>query len=358
MSKVDYFQEAIDWIEAGQKGENEAIPLRKCPKLTKFISGTKRGCYYLYGAETGIGKTKFARDQHIYTVYDRYKEIGDKKILDVAFLDFSLEITGKENMVNAIIRKIYIDDHVFIDFKRASGESLEYPLTKKEKSLIESKRPYFKEFLEKLIVIDGGATPTQYHNILLEHFRRNGTFANDDGKTMAVSRLGKYTPKNDKLMTVSLFDTINLADNETGQTNKQSIDRISRISVLFRNICDATPIIVQQFNADGSDVQRQRHGVKTPQLRDFEDSKRTTKDANIVIGLWSPMRYYEDTFKIGKVSYDITLLKSWFVSAHILKNRNGQASKVAPLRFNGGVSIFEEFPEHMTPMDYITLTKR
>ena len=353
---MSIFDSAMNLIEDGLSGKNIGVPFDGCPRLTEHIYGTRKGTYYLYGAETGVGKTKFVRDQHMYAVYDYYKQVNDESILDVRFLDFSLEITAAENMINAIVRRIYMEDGKKIDYRRIMGITKDHLLTKDELDLIESKRPYFEDFEKKLIVVEGEATPTFYHDVFLHHFRRHGKFAKDDGKN-AVSALGAYTPNNPQLLTVGIFDTINLADNEKGQTDKQSIDRISKISINFRNICGATPIIIQQFNADNSDIQRQRHGVKTPMLRDFEDSKRTTKDANVVVGFWDPTRYQEETVQVGKAVYDITQLKTWFVSAHVLKNRNGATNKKVPLRFMGAVSHFEEFPNPMHPVDYARLTK-
>lgn len=350
------FDDAITLMDQGLKGKNVGIPFYKCDRLTQHIYGTRKGTYYLYGAETGIGKTKWAREQHMYAVYDYWKNLEDKTALDVRFIDFSLEITKGENTVNAIIRKIYIDHGKLIPFDKFMGFRENYRLTEEEQKLILSTKEYFKEFEKKLVVVEGEITPTRYHDTLLTFYRQHGKFENDDG-SMAVSRLGEYTPNNPQLLVVSIFDTINLADNEKGQTDKQSIDRISRISVNFRNICGHTPVIVQQFNADNSDIQRQRHGVITPMLRDFEDSKRTTKDANVVVGLWSPVRYQKDTVNVGKSVYDITQLRTWYVSAHVLKHRNGQTSKVVPLRFLGATSMFEELPRTMHPMDYARLTK-
>lgn len=353
MSGID---DAIQLMEDGLKGKNIGVPFRKCPRLTEHIYGTRKATYYLYGAETGIGKTKFAREQHIYAVYDYYKQVNDEKKFDVRFLDFSLEITKGKNTVNAIIRRIYIKYGKVIPFKKYMGFDEDFQLSPAEQLLVKTTIPYFKEFEKKLIVVEGEATPTRYHDILLTHFRKHGRFAKDDG-SMAVSRLGEYTANNSQLMTISLFDTINLGDNEKGQTDKQTIDRISRISINFRNICDHTPIIVQQFNADNSDIQRQRHGVITPMLRDFEDSKRTTKDADVVIGLWSPVRYQKETVKVGKAVYDITQLRSWYISAHLLKHRDGVDYKIIPLRFLGATSMFEELPMPMQPLDYARLTK-
>jgi len=354
---MSIFDGAMNLIAEGRSGKNIGVPLENCPKLTEYIYGTRRSTYYLIGAETGVGKTKFARDQHMYAVYDYYKKINDDKILDVRFIDFSMEITSSENMINAIIRKIYKDHKRMIPYDKIMGFTKDYYLTPEETRLVEAQRKYFEDFEKKLIVISDQITPTFYHDVLLTHYRKIGKFAKDDG-SMAVSRLGDYTPNNPQLMTVGIVDTINLAETEKGQTYKQSIDRISKISVVFRNICGHTPVIIQQFNADNSDIQRQRHGQKTPMLRDFEDSKRTTKDANVVVGLWDPTRYKVETVDVGSSKYDITLLKTWFVSAHILKNRNGNTNKRAALRFIGGASMFEEFPERMTSMDYARLTKQ
>jgi replicative DNA helicase len=350
------FDDAIQLMNDGLQNKNIGVPFRNCPRLTQHIYGTRKSTYYLYGAETGLGKTKFVRDQHMFAVYDYYKKINDESKFDVRFLDFSLEVTKGENTANAIIRKIYIDHGKLISFERFMGFNEKYKLTQEEQNLILATRPYFKDLEKKMVVVEGEITPTYYHDVLLTHFRRHGKFEKDDG-SMAVSRLGSYVPNNPQLMTVSIFDTINLSDNEKGQTDKQSIDRISKISINFRNICEATPIIVQQFNADNSDIQRQRHGVITPMLRDFEDSKRTTKDANVVIGLWSPVRYNKETVQVGKTVYDITQLRNWYVSAHLLKHRNGQSLKVVPLRFLGATSMFEELPLSMGPMDYARITK-
>ena len=350
------FDKAMNLIDEGMSGKNIGVPFEGCPKLTSYLYGTRKSTYYLYGAETGVGKTKFARDQHMYAVYDYYKKINNEKELDVRFIDFSMEITSEENMINAIIRKIYKDHKRVIQYNKIMGLHKDFYLTPDELKLVESTRTYFEELEKKLIVIADQITPTFYHDVLLTHFRKVGTFANDDG-SMAVSRLGAYTPHNPQLLTVGIVDTINLAETEKGQTYKQSIDRISKISLTFRNICGYTPVIVQQFNADNSEIQRQKHGQKTPMLRDFEDSKRTTKDANVVVGLWDPVRYKVETVEVGNSVYDITQLKSWFVSAHILKNRNGHTSKRAALRFIGAASIFEEFPDRMNAMDYARLTK-
>jgi hypothetical protein len=93
-------------------------------------------------------------------------------------------------------------------------------------------------------------------------------------------------------------------------------------------------------------------------MRDYEDSKRTTKDANIVLGLYEPQRHMKEGINLFK-GYDITILRSWIRTLHILKNRNSDSNRFVPLRFLGAVGSFEQLPEpkDMTEELYTQLTK-
>ena len=119
-----------------------------------------------------------------------------------------------------------------------------------------------------------------------------------------------------------------------------------------------TPIIIQQFNAEISAVDRNRYGIKTPLLRDFEDSKRTTKDANVVFGLFEPIRHMrpDETQFMG---YDMNILRTWFRSLHLLKHRNGPSNKFIPLQYKGAVGMFSQMPDAntMTPELYAIATR-
>lgn len=347
------FDNTLSLIDNGLSGRLMAIPTG-VPKYDEYVYGTRQGCYYLYGGETGTGKTKFAREKHIYKPYDYYKAIGDPNILDVRFLDFSLEISAPENMAAAISRKLYLDDRIVVPPERlfSWGGQLDPAVRQK----VADKRAYFEEFENKLFVFDEETTPSKYHDLLMAYAKQVGRFQKEG---RYISECEGYVPNNPNLYTIIVVDTVNLSDIEpTHDTIKSSIDRISRISVWFRNKCGFTPVIIQQFNADISAIDRRRHGVKTPLLRDFEDSKRTTKDANVVFGLYDPQRHMkedEDSF----MGYDITILKSWFRSLHLLKHRNGQANKFIPLQFKGAVGMFEQMPDatHMDATNYAAYTR-
>lgn len=333
-------------IEHGQSDRLLAIPTG-LPKYDTFVYGTRQGCYYLYGAESGVGKTTFVREKHMHVPYELCKAINDPEKLDVLFIDISLEISAEINLGAAISRKIFMDYQKVVPVEKMFGWNKKEhgKLTEEETALINSYDSYFEEFTKKLFVVDEDVTPTKYHDLLFTVAKQHGSFSKE-GRW--ISECGVYTPKNPNLYIIVLVDTINLSEIEpTHDTIKSSIDRISRISVWFRNKCNMTPIIIQQFNADISATDRKRYGVVTPLLRDFEDSKRTTKDANIVCGLYDPQRHIvqeEGKEKVFK-GYDIEQLGSWFRSLHLLKNRNGRTNKFIPLKFDGAVGVFEQLPD-------------
>jgi len=340
----------IDLIELGRSGNVQAIPTG-IPKFDEFLHGTQQRTMYLYGAETGVGKTAFVRDKHVHTAYEYYKLINDPSRLDVLFVDFSLEISPEMSMASAMSRKIFHDYQKVIPV-----ESLLKELSDEDKLIVDHITPYFQEFEQKMLVFDEDITPNKYHDILLQIAKANGTFTREG---RIISECGDYTPHNPNLYVIIVMDTVNLAETDSNHiTVKSTIDRISRISVWFRNKCRFTPIIIQQFNADISATDRKRYGVKTPLLRDFEDSKRTTKDAEIVIGLYDPSRHMTEE-DIAFKGYDIITLKSWFRSLHILKNRRGQTNKFIPLKFDGALGLFEQLKDarDMTSDDYINATR-
>ena len=111
---MSIFDSAMNLIEEGLSGKNIGVPFDGCPRLTEHIYGTRKGTYYLYGAETGVGKTKFVRDQHMYAVYDYYKQVNDESILDVRFLDFSLHPAGEGEDQQNLFRRLCFSSCCFV----------------------------------------------------------------------------------------------------------------------------------------------------------------------------------------------------------------------------------------------------
>lgn len=353
---MSIIRRTLGLIEDGMSSRIIAIPTG-LPKYDEFAYGTRQGTYYLYGAESGVGKTTFAREKHMHMVYEFYKQINDDSKLDVQFIDFSLEITPEINMAAAMSRKLYMEyQHILPVAKMLGWDKTGGTVSEANLQILHSYEEYFEAFEQKLVVVDEDVTAVKFHDAILEICKRHGRFARE-GRW--IWECGTYTPRNPALFMIVFIDTINLADTDPeNKTIKSTIDKISRMLVWFRNICNITGVVVQQFNADISETQRRRYGVTTPQLRDFEDSKRTVKDANVVWGLYEPQRHLakdEKTFR----GYDLEILKSWFRSLHLIKHRNGLSNKVIPMKFNGLAGIFSQLPEahEMNEREYLLATR-
>lgn len=344
-------KKTLSLIEKGRSGVVQSIPT-KVQKYDEFLDGTTQSTMYLYGAETSVGKTVFVRDKHIYTPYEEFKRINDPNKLDILIADFSLEMSPAINMASAMTRKFWQDYQRVVPVK-----SILRNLSDENNRIIQEVFiPYFEDFEKKLLVFDEDITPTKFHDILMQIAKTYGTFSKE-GRW--ISECGDWTPNNPNLYIEIIIDTVNLAEVDSGHdTVKSTIDRISRLCVWFRNKCGFIPIIIQQFNAEISAVDRSRYGIKTPLLRDFEDSKRPVKDADVVIGLYDPSRHMKEEESIFR-GYDITRLRSWFRSLHVMKNRRGENNKFIPLKFDGALGMFSQLPDAsaMTPELYDLATR-
>ena len=324
------------------------------------IYGIRQGQYILIGGETGTGKSYLVRSTYIHNVYNHFKRINDPSVLDVQFVDFSLEIPAEINLSHAITRKLWEEHRKVLPVSKLHSWE-EARLSQEDFDLASGFKEYFYEMHRKLAVIDQETTPQIFHDVLMEVALTNGTFSSSGSD---ISRCGVYTPHNPNKFIIVLFDTLNLADMEESYA-KAVMDRISRYAVWFRNKCNFTFIIVQQFNSDMDAASRsgQRdRGFQQPVLKDFMDTTRPTKDANVVIGLYAPYKHYKPPTGLSVTAeteqrarlfrgYDILRLQDWFVSLHVMKNRYGRPSIWLPLKFDGELGLFTDLPHALNMND-------
>ena len=350
MSIVD---ETFGLINRGIAGDNPKV-LTNIPKLDEVIHGIKQGYTYLIGGDTGSGKSSLVRSIFIDNVYDQVLKANDTTKLDVLNIDFTLEIPPTLNIAGTIARKAYQDYNKVLPVNKIFSWSSQ--LTTNEQTIISSYREWLNEYQKKFVIIDKETSPNQFHDILLEVAKANGTFSHEG---RYIDECGAYIPNNPNLYVMVTFDTINLAALDSNHTTtKSSIDRISKIGVRFRNKCNFIIIPVQQYNSDLATTDRARFGTQGPNLKDHMDSTGPTKDSTVILGLYVPSRYLRDDQNLWR-GYDISILKNWLVSLHVLKNRYGQASKYVPMKFDGAVGLFTQLPEAnaMTENDYLLSTR-
>jgi hypothetical protein len=128
-----------------------------------------------------------------------------------------------------------------------------------------------------------------------------------------------------------------------------------------RDFYGYSPVVVSQFNRDISNPTRIKNGDVEPQLEDFADSSATQNDADVVMGLFDPMRY-----KVSDPSgYNLDKLvdsygAKYFRSLRLIKNSYGEDDVRIGLGFLGQIGMFKELPrkKDITDDDYESIINK
>ena len=295
----------------------------------------------LIGAESGIGKTAFADELFVHRAYDFIKSRHNPGI-KLKIIYYSFEIDKYIKLTKAMCRKLYLDYGILTDVNYMLSRGRNRASEEIYEKVLET-RKYFEGLEDILDIYDAGMNPTGIKNQLWE-------YCDSVGKREVINNKTSYKLHDDNLYTFVIFDHASLVRREQGFDVKQTIDKLSQYLVPLRNICQISPVVVQQLGRQLASTDRFKLEMVTPQPNDFKGTGNTFEDCNICLALFSPYRYEMPSFR----KYDIATLKDRFRSLSILKNRDGESDKVLGMNFIGEVGYFRELPkgEEMSPEDY------
>lgn len=318
--KKDAYNRVISRVEEGIKGENQGIPI-PFNRLRQFLPNIQRSTYYLVGAGTKVGKTSLVDDVFYYGSYDYYKGLKEASKLEGFELDidyFSYEIDRETKILKGISRKIWHDYGIIADTNTILSRG-ENRCSAELYDLVTSYKDYFEEMEDVVTVHDMPDNPTGIYKYLKDKAEKHGkTYYKNINKNPnedPVLRFDRYEPNNPNRYWLVFIDHIALMMEERGFNTKQNIDKMSQYFVLLRNNYGISPIVIQQLAFDSESDERHKQGRLTPTIRDFGDSKYTTRDANVIMALFSPYRYKIDTFQ----GYDIRALGNTYRNLEILE---------------------------------------
>lgn len=346
------FERALQRVEEGRQGQNQGIPI-PFTRLRKYLPNIQQKTYYLIGAGTKVGKTSFADDLFFYGVYDHYKMLQQTGTLDGFEVDidyFSYEIDTETKIIKGIGRKLWHDYGIVADVNTILSRGQNH-CSEELYSLILGYREYFNELEDVVKIHDMPDNPTGMYKYLRTKMEDKGETIrkniNADPGGDPVWRFDRYIPNNPKCYNIAIIDHIALMMEERGFSTKQNIDKMSQYLVLLRNNFKMIPVVIQQLAFASESDERYKQGRLTPTLKDFGDSKYTTRDANVIMTLFSPYRYQIPEFQ----GYDIGALGNTYRNLEILENRDGEPNVNVGLNFIGKSGTFRELPpsKDMTP---------
>lgn len=340
-------------VDKGLSGKNGGIPMG-FHRLNRYV-GIRKGMYYLVGGLTGSGKTSFIDDAFVLNPVDwALSKQGLASGVKVKVWYRSMERSRTYKMAKWVSRKIFLDQGIIIPVSKLLGWT--ETLTKDEHDLFLYYEDYVNQLSEIVTIIDGPENPVGIAKDLKKYALERGSIEQLDDYNKI------YVPDDPNEITIVVIDHIGLLKLTKDQpTKKQAIDKMSDELRYARDFYGYSPVVVSQFNRDISNPTRIKNGDVEPQLEDFADSSATQNDADVVMGLFDPMRY-----KVADPSgYNLDKLvdsygAKYFRSLRLIKNSYGEDDVRIGLGFLGQIGMFKELPrkKDITDDDYESIINK
>lgn len=327
-------------------GKINSIPTPFKRFSNDFI-GFEKGTYMIVTSYTKGGKSQlvsFLLYKAIMYAYDNPSSVS------VKVLYFNIEET-KENIVTRFISWL-LYEHTKGKYRLSPSDLMssknDTPLTDEVLAIIES-----NDFADKVdyfvnsIIFSDESNPTGINKFCLNYLNSNGTvftkpakYKDELGILRETQTFDYYVPNNPDEYVFALVDTVNIIKTERGMGKMESINKLSEYFVNLRNNFKISPIIIQQQNTDNEGIESVKYGRTRPSTSGLRDSKATSHDANIVLGLYSPFKFGLKEY----LGYPIDILKDHFRTLEVLINRNGELGGIVPLFFDGAICNWAEMP--------------
>lgn len=273
-----------------------------------------------------------------------------KADIDIKILYFPLEETPERIMQRFISWLLFDFSKGKIRVSPRELRSTISPVSEEVLDIINSEeiQDILKYFEERVIFPEEAANPTGIYkyckNYAEEHgtvYTKTGQYKNEFGIVQERQVFDRYEQSNSNEYRLVIIDTINLIDTERGMTLKQSMDKLSEYCAKYlRNRYNYSPVIIQQQAFDQEGNEAFKIGRVRPSVAGLGDSKYTSRDSNVVLGLFSPFRFALKEYE----GYDIYKFKDNIRFLEMIVNRDGEMGGLCPLFFDGAVCQFEELP--------------
>lgn len=311
--------------------------------------GIEQASYYCVTSSTKGAKTQFASFVFVFNALLYAYKNPDKVRLKIFY--YPLEETPEDIMTRFMSFLLYTLSKgkiriAPIDLKSTKNNK---PVDDKILELLNTEE-YSKiiQFFEDNVIFSSSTNPTGVYTECRRYAEEHGTVHKKKqkikneftGKTEEIDAFDYYEQDDPDEYRLIFYDHISLTSTERGLTLKQSIDKLSEYFVILRNRYKFSPVVIQQqaFANEGLDAFKENK--LRPTIAGLSDSKYISRDANVVLGLFSPFKFELPEYQ----HYDITKLKDNVRFLEVLVNRGGSPGGLVALYFDGAVNYFDELP--------------
>lgn len=329
-------------------GLYNCIPLA-FPRFRQFLPGTEMAKYIIITANQKVGKSKLCDFMY---VYDPLFFMMDHPNLKVKVLYFSLEISPKEKYIEFLCHLLYRLDGIEISTKDLKSIDKDNPVSDKILKLLKTDRyqTYIKRF-EDMVEYFDIKNPTGINKACREYALNHGHLnkktikikgpLGEDMDRDILDELNPYTPDDPEEYRIIILDNASNLMSESGLNKRETIEKMSKYAITLRDQLKYTFVLIQHQAQDKEGNESFKLNRLKPSSDGLADSKTTSRDANLVIGLYSPFKYGLREYE----GYDITKLRDNVRFMEVIEDRDyGANGQICPLYFDGAVSSFAELP--------------
>lgn len=307
--------------------------------------GIEQEQYVVITAPTKGAKSQFANYMYVFNPIMYAYNNRDKVRLKIIY--FTLEESAEriiQRFMSFILCKLS-NGRIRISPRDLRSTDNTKPLSEEILDLLEGDD--YKEILDffedTVTFISENCNPTGMYKICRDYALTQGTIVNRKVNygDKEFDTFDRYIPNDPQLYKIVITDHVALVEKERGFTDKQAIDKWSEYELKYlRNRFKFTCVDIQQQGFDGEGLEAQKLGKIEGSISSLGDSKYTARNANIVLGLFSPYKFELPNYK----GYDITKFKDNIRFLKVYVNRDGQMGGVCPLFFDGVTCTFKELP--------------
>ena len=327
-------------------GEVNCIPSSFTRFREDFV-GIEQGKYFLVSGQTKAAKTQIATNMFVYNPLFYAYENPDKIHLKIFYfpLEESVENITLRFMSHLLAK--YSDYRISPLDLKSTNENKVVPLEALE--LLESEKYQdILNFYNNTVMFFEDRNPTGIKRQIQSYAEKNGTVHKkkititnkETGLSEEREVFDYYEPHDPKEYVLILIDHISLISPEGGMDLRESINRLSEYMIVFRNRYNYTPVIVQQQGQETANLEAFKNNKIRPTPSGLSDSKYTSKDASMMLGITNPYSHEIDNY----LGYDIRKFKDSIRFLEVVLNREGQSNGIIALYFDGKTCTFKELP--------------
>ena len=245
---------------------------------------------------------------------------------------------------------LYKLDRIHTDVDVLASAEEEYLCPQEIVDLLESERyqKYISAFQDCVTYIEDIRNPYGINKYIVDFMLSRGTatykevpFKDKYGNESVRRVVDSYTPNDPEEYVIVVLDNYANISIENGITKMETIDRMSKYAIALRDRFGLVFVGIQHQAQAAEGLESRKMDLVEASTDNLADCRTTSRDANMVIGLFNPWKFGKETFE----GYDITKLRNYVRFIKILEQRRGRGQNIrCPILFDAAVGECTELP--------------